>query len=207
MKLLRKNNLGVTIVVLVITVILLIIITAITINALVGDDGLIKTAEQTKEDVEKTKVDTQSRLNEIYDTARTERIIKDYSVDKAYDRYKEIIVAAVREKTKQEIPTDISPEELSTIIMNADSKDEEDDYGDATSADILFGKKALAKGDKLIGSMTNYNNDIQNITANDKTGVQEYDIPDGYHTKIKVDQTAAYNAGSTAGVNATKVGN
>ena len=201
-----KKEKGVTIVALVVTVILLIIITGITINAIVGDDGLIKTAEQTKEKDKKTKVDTESRLNEIYDTARTERIIKDYSADRELDRYKEIIVNAVKEKTGQEISPDISPEELATIIIDIKEKIK-NDYGDATEEDILSGKKAMSGGEELTGTMQNYSSDIQKVTANNKTGVQEYDIAKGYHTKIKVDQTAAYNAGNTAGVNATKVGN
>ena len=61
-----KDNKGITMVALVLTIIILIILAGISINTLVGTDGLITKAQQAKENIELAQIEEQERLNEIY---------------------------------------------------------------------------------------------------------------------------------------------
>ena len=93
-----KNNKGITLVALVVTIIILIILAGISINMLVGTDGLITKAKQAKENIELAEIEEQTRLNELYrgldnglagtgssftdqtqGTATSDKILKDYT--------------------------------------------------------------------------------------------------------------------------------
>ena len=93
-----KNNKGITLVALVVTIIILIILAGISINMLVGTDGLITKAKQAKENIELAEIEEQTRLNELYSqldnsivgtgssfteqttgTATSDKILKDYT--------------------------------------------------------------------------------------------------------------------------------
>lgn len=63
MEKLSKNN-GISLIALVVTIIVLIILAGITINSIIGDNGIIKQAQKTKENVE---THTQASSNEIKD--------------------------------------------------------------------------------------------------------------------------------------------
>ena len=93
-----KNNKGITLVALVVTIIILIILAGISINMLIGTDGLITKAQQAKENIELAEIEEQTRLNELYSqldnglsgtgnsfveqtagTATSDKILKDYT--------------------------------------------------------------------------------------------------------------------------------
>ena len=61
-----KSSKGITLVALVVTIIILIILAGISINMLVGTDGLITKAKQAKENIELAQTEEQTRLNELY---------------------------------------------------------------------------------------------------------------------------------------------
>ena len=68
--------------------------------------------------------------------------------------------------------------------------------GTAVASQVLYGKTFTnASGVGLTGSMTNYSSNIQTITCNSTNGTVTYDINDGYHTKMYVNQSAPYSAG------------
>ena len=82
--------------------------------------------------------------------------------------------------------------ELVTHVDNANA---------ATSDKILKDYKAYVNGALVTGTMNNYSSNPEKITltAEQKEEVT-IDIPDGYHTEMKVDASAVYEAGQTAGV-------
>ena len=61
-----KNNNGVTLVALVVTIIVLIILAGISINLLLGDNGIITIAKKAKENIELAKIEEETQLNELY---------------------------------------------------------------------------------------------------------------------------------------------
>ena len=63
----RRNEKGITLVALVVTIIILIILAGVSINLLVGQDGLISRAKLAKEQYENAAQDEQNKLNELYE--------------------------------------------------------------------------------------------------------------------------------------------
>ena len=61
-----KNQKGVTLVALVVTIIILIILAGISINLILGDNGIITIAKKAKENTELAKVEEEKQLNELY---------------------------------------------------------------------------------------------------------------------------------------------
>lgn len=67
-----KNVNGITLVSLVITIIILIILAGVSINLVVGQDGIITKAKQAKENIELAQIEEQTRLNDIYTSMNNE---------------------------------------------------------------------------------------------------------------------------------------
>ena len=61
-----KNQKGVTLVALVVTIIVLIILAGISINLILGDNGIITIAKRAKENIELAKIEEETELNELY---------------------------------------------------------------------------------------------------------------------------------------------
>ena len=61
----RKNEKGITLVALVVTIIVLIILAGVSINALIGENGLISRAKLAKEQYTNATIDEQEKLNEL----------------------------------------------------------------------------------------------------------------------------------------------
>ena len=61
-----QNNKGMTIITLAVTIIVLIILAGVSINMLVGDNGIIKKAQEAKENMESVQIEEQKNLNELY---------------------------------------------------------------------------------------------------------------------------------------------
>lgn len=73
--------------------------------------------------------------------------------------------------------------------------------GDASVSHVLSGKKFFSDSYTVkTGTMANYSSNVQTVTPSaSQTGTSEFDIADGYHTKIKVNASKVYNAGVSAG--------
>ena len=67
-----KNNKGVTLVALVVTIIVLIILAGISINLILGDNGIITIAKKAKENTELAKVEEEKALNEFHEQMNNE---------------------------------------------------------------------------------------------------------------------------------------
>ena len=67
-----KNQKGVTLVALVVTIIVLIILAGISINLVLGDNGIITIAKKAKENTELAKIEEETQLNELYTQLETE---------------------------------------------------------------------------------------------------------------------------------------
>ena len=67
-----KNQKGVTLVALVVTIIVLIILAGISINLILGDNGIITIAKKAKENTELAKIEEETELNELYTQLETE---------------------------------------------------------------------------------------------------------------------------------------
>ena len=61
-----KNDKGITLVALVVTIIVLIILAGISINLVLGDNGIITIAKKAKENTELAKIQEETELNELY---------------------------------------------------------------------------------------------------------------------------------------------
>ena len=78
---------GITLIALVITIIVLIILAGVTINMLVGENGIITQAQKAKEDTEKAKIEEEQAINHLYDTIMTEGKVN--VIDKTVEQMKE----------------------------------------------------------------------------------------------------------------------
>lgn len=67
-----KNEKGITLVALVITIVVLIILAGISINLILGDNGIITIVKKAKENTELAKVEEEKELNELYMQMETE---------------------------------------------------------------------------------------------------------------------------------------
>lgn len=77
-----KEKKGITLVSLVVTIIILIILAGVSINAIVGTDGLITIAKRAKENIEFAQIEEQAHLNELYTQIKNQNIIIDDIINK-----------------------------------------------------------------------------------------------------------------------------
>ncbi len=69
----NKEN-GITMITLAVTIIVLIILAGVSINMLVGDNGIITQAQQARENIELAQVEEQTSLNQLYEEMEQEGI-------------------------------------------------------------------------------------------------------------------------------------
>ena len=67
-----RNQKGITLVALVVTIIVLIILTGISINLILGDNGIITIAKKARENTELAKIQEETELNEFYEQINNE---------------------------------------------------------------------------------------------------------------------------------------
>ena len=60
-----NRNAGITLIALVITILIIIILASITINAVLGDNGLLKQAQDAKDLAERTTIETGDKMNKV----------------------------------------------------------------------------------------------------------------------------------------------
>lgn len=70
----KNKEQGITMVTLVITIIVLIILASISINTLIGDNGIITKARQARENIELAQIEEQTSLNQLYEEMQKEGI-------------------------------------------------------------------------------------------------------------------------------------
>lgn len=66
----------------------------------------------------------------------------------------------------------------------------------ATARMLLKGRQAWVNGTKITGTMTDYSNSVQTVsTTYDSVDSITVDIPDGFHSTIRINQAPAYEKG------------
>ena len=68
----KSKEQGITMVTLAVTIIVLIILASVSINTLIGDNGIITKARQARENIELAQIEEQTSLNQLYEEMQKE---------------------------------------------------------------------------------------------------------------------------------------
>ena len=148
-----KKERGITLIALVVTIIILIILAGISINLVLGDNGIITIAKKAKENIELAKVEEETKLNELYtqldfETSGSSNLPYDSIVK--LTEFKTAIANAIDEaggiKPNVSAETAIFVNNIKGIVKEV-TKD-----ATATADDITVGKTAWVNGDEITGT-------------------------------------------------------
>ncbi len=175
------KNRGITLVSLVVTIIILIILAGISLNLVLGENGLFQMAKKAKENMELAQTEEQEQLNALYTQLESE-VSGDGSEDggTSYDiigklvEFKKAIADYIEEAGGEKPEYTAEKEEYGEAIKGIVANVTKD--ATVTKEQILTGQTAWVKGQLLIGTMAN--NGAVNKTL--KAG-ESYTIAEGYH--------------------------
>ena len=173
-----KNNKGITLVALVVTIIVLIILAGVSINLVLGDNGIITIAKKAKENTELAKIQEETELNELYEQIETEGA---NSGNLPYDsiakltEFKTAIANAIEEaggiKPEISAETAVFANNIKGIVKEVTKN------ATATAEDIAVGKTAYINGELITGTSEKQNSNLafyakqyygtNSMTAND----------------------------------------
>jgi len=90
-----KKQRGITLISLVVTIIVLIILAGVSINIILGKDGIINKAKEAKENIELAQIEEQEQLNELYDQMSAENGSISYDAASKLVEFKREIASAI----------------------------------------------------------------------------------------------------------------
>ena len=172
----KKEN-GITMITLAVTIIVLIILAGVSINMLVGENGIITMAQKAKENIELAQIEEEKQLNNLYgELVNAGEGIFDDSMGDAIEKlenFKKIIATAITNEGVVTSETDTAETMAENIAKILEEKLKNKT---ATASNVLEGKTfSSSAGEDLVGTMPNNGT----ISANLKGG-ESYVIPEGY---------------------------
>ncbi|MFR2534393.1 MAG: hypothetical protein ACLS95_04100 [Clostridia bacterium] len=188
-----KKEAGITLVSLVVTIIILIILAGISINTLIGDNGIITKAKQAKENTLLAQEEEAKQLNQLYSHLNDVGGVIDGgtaggdATDKLLNFKKKIAIAISNEGvTTQETDSE-------EVIVNNIGKilQERTKTATATADNLSSGTTAWVRGEQIIGNGTDVNNAYQrgyqeanalNITSFEWIGCYAFHNNETWHT-------------------------
>ena len=183
-----KNQKGITLVALVVTIIILILLAGVSINLVLGDNGIITIAKKAKENTELAKIEEEKSLNELYDELIREGISAgdpEYSAIAKLAEFKTAIANAIEEaggvKPETTAETAVFADNIKGILKEVTKN------ATATADNISEGKTAWVNGELITGTgkdnETNYNDGSKNaklkkVKIGSCTGTKTFTITD-----------------------------
>ena len=161
-----KSNKGVTLVALVVTIIVLIILAGISINLILGDNGIITIAKKAKENTELAKIEEETELNELYtqleaDGSNSENLPYD-SIAKLTE-FKTAIANAIEKaggiKPDVSAETNVFENNINGIVKEVTKN------ASATAEDITEGKTAWVNGELITGNGATAGKETLNLVS------------------------------------------
>ena len=158
-----KEERAITLITLAVTIIVLIILAGVSLNATIGDNGIISVAQKAKENMELAKVEEEKGLNSLYEElAKGEEGIFDDTTEDVIEKlenFKKIVATAITNEGVVTLETDTAEtmaKNISKILIER-TKD-----ATATANNISNGMTAWVNGQKITGNGTDVNNSYNN---------------------------------------------